>query len=498
MTPPPAAGVMGRMSAAASQRDALGAGTDADFLVVGAGLAGLVAARELVATGRSIVVLEARDRVGGRILNEAIGGGQVVEVGGQWIGPTQDRVAALARSLGIETFPTHSRGDNLIEWRGRVRRYRGSIPRLDPATLLDLGQARLRLDRLARTVPLEAPWRAPRAARLDAETFAAWIRRNVPTRGARTLLELATQAIWAAEPGELSLLHVLFYVRSGGGFDRLIGVEGGAQQDRFVRGSQRLALALAEELGPARVRLASPVRALEQDDGGVRAIVDGGEPVTARRAIVAVAPALAGRIAYRPELPARRDGLTQRMPHGSVVKCMAVYPRPFWRDAGLSGHATSDRGPAHAIFDNSPPGDAPGVLLGFLEGRAARELGRAPAAERRAAVLGTFERVFGAAAGRPEAFVERAWAEEEWTRGCYGGFFGPGGWTEYGPALREPVGRVHWASAETATVWCGYMDGAVSSGERAAREVLRAEGGTGGRRGRGERSAAPALTHPGP
>ena len=493
-----AAGVIGRMSAAAFQRDAPGAGTDADFLVVGAGLAGLVAARELVAAGRSVVVLEARERVGGRILNEEIGGGQVVEVGGQWFGPTQARIAALARSLGVETFPTHNRGDNLIEWRGRVRRYRGSIPRLDPATLLDLGQARLRLDRLARTVPLEAPWRAPRAARLDAETFAAWIRRNVPTRGARTLLELATQAIWAAEPCELSLLHVLFYVHSGGGFDRLIGIEGGAQQDRFVGGSERLALALAEELGPARVRLASPVRALEQDDEGVRAIVDGGAPVTARRAMVAVAPALAGRIAYRPKLPARRDGLTQRMPLGSVVKCMAVYPRPFWRDAGLSGHATSDRGPARAIFDNSPPGGEPGVLLGFLEGRAARELGRAPAGERRAAVLGTFERVFGSAAGRPEAFVERAWAEEEWARGCYGGFFAPGGWTESGPALRAPVGRLHWAGAETATEWCGYMDGAVSSGERAAREVLRAEVGAAGDRGRGERSGAPVLTHPEP
>jgi monoamine oxidase len=190
-----------------------------------------------------------------------------------------------------------------------------------------------------------------------------------------------------------------------------------------------------------------------------------------------VPPTLAGRIAYDPPLPARRDALTQRMPQGSVVKCMAVYGRPFWRERGLSGHATSDRGPARAVFDNSPPGAEPGVLLGFLEGRVARELGRRPAGERCAEVVGVFERLFGREAADPDGYLERSWADDPWTRGCYGGFFGPGGWTEFGPALREPVGRLHWAGAETATVWCGYMDGAVSSGERAAREALGLERG---------------------
>ena len=187
-------------------------------------------------------------------------------------------------------------------------------------------------------------------------------------------------------------------------------------------------------------------------------------------------PALCGRIAYDPPLPGARDQLTQRVPQGSVIKCMAVYDRPFWRDDGLSGEATSDVGPAKLTFDNTPPSGAPGVLVGFLEGARAREYGRLRAAERREAIVAGFARVFGARAARPERFIERAWADEEWTRGCYGGYMPPGAWTQFGPALRAPIGPIHWAGAETATVWNGYMDGAVQSGQRAASEVLRSAG----------------------
>ncbi len=193
--------------------------------------------------------------------------------------------------------------------------------------------------------------------------------------------------------------------------------------------------------------------------------------------IVAIPPALCGRIAYDPPLPGLRDQLTQRMPQGTVIKCMAVYDEPFWRTVGLSGQAASTSGPVKVVFDNSPPDGRPGVLLGFLEAREARRLGSRPAEERRRAVLDGFARFFGQRAAEPERYIERSWAEEEWSRGCYGGYFPTGGWTDYGPALRRPVGRVHWAGAETATAWMGYMDGAVRSGEEAAREVLAAEPG---------------------
>lgn len=416
-------------------------------------------------------MLEARERVGGRTLNLDIGAGNVVEIGGQWAGPTQDRVLALAGELGVGTFPTYATGDNLVELDGTVKRYRGTIPKISPAILLDVGQAQFRLDRMARQIPTEAPWRAPGAEAWDGQTAWTWIRRNTVTRGARALLQLAVEAVWAAHPADLSLLHLLFYTRAAGNFDALIGTEGGAQQDRFIGGSQRLSLHMAEDLADAVV-LESPVRRISQP-GGDRVVVSSDRAqVSARAAVVAVPPTLCARIAYEPALPALRDQLTQRMGQGSVIKCMAVYPEPFWRAEGLSGQVTSADGPVKVMFDNSPPDGTPGVLLGFLEGRQARELGSWEPHGRRRAVIGCFERLFGPRAAQPEQYLERVWADEEWTRGCYGCLMPPGAWISFGPALRPPVGRIHWAGAETATAWIGYMDGAVRSGEAAAAAVL--------------------------
>ncbi|MEZ5076901.1 MAG: FAD-dependent oxidoreductase [Solirubrobacterales bacterium] len=467
---------------------------EVDVAIVGAGLAGLVAARELAAVGQRPLVIEARDRVGGRLLNEPLGDGKVVEVGGQWIGPTQRRIAALAAAMGVATFPTHDEGRHLLELGGRQTSYTGHITdarpglirdlakAISPLALADFEQARMRLDRMARQVPLEAPWEASKARRWDGQTFDTWIRRNTRFAGARTFFELATEAVWAAEPSDVSLLHVLFYTHSGGGFDTLIGTGGGAQQDRFHGGSQLIAMRLAERLGEGTVELGRPVRRVEHGAAGVVVHAEGEAgplAVRARRAIVAVPPTLAGRISYDPPLPARRDQLTQRMPQGTVIKTMAVYETPFWRREGRSGQAAAETGPARVVFDNSPPDGSPGVLLGFLEGRLARQWGARPVAERQAAVLAGHTRLFGPRAAEPQRYIERVWAEEEWTRGCYGCLMTTGGWTEYGRALREPVGPLHWAGAETATVWNGYMDGAVQSGERAAAEVLAAIAGQG-------------------
>jgi monoamine oxidase len=445
---------------------------DADLVVIGAGLAGLSAARAAAAAGASVVVVEARDRVGGRVLNEEIGDGRVVEVGGQWIGPTQDRLGALAGELGVATFPTYGEGENVIEYGGRLRRYRGTIPRINPVVLLDVERAQRRLNRLARTVPLDAPWEAPKAAALDGQTAATWLRRNLATKPGRMLLELGIESVWAVQPEDMSLLHVLFYIHSAGSLEMLFDTEGGAQQDRFVGGSQRIPMLVAQQLGRENVLLEAPVRTIRRGDHGVTVEADGAT-VRARRAVVAVAPTLAGRIAYDPPLPGFRDQLTQRMPLGTVAKCMAIYDEPFWRGEGLSGQGTSDAGPVKLTFDNSPPDGSPGVLLGFLEGRRARELGRLEAGERRAAVIDCFARLFGPRAARPDGYVERLWAEEEWSRGCYGCHMPTGAWTNYGPALREPIGPLHWAGAEYATVWNGYMDGAVRSGEAAASAVLK-------------------------
>lgn len=436
-----------------------------DVAVVGAGLAGLVAARNLSASGLSVTVLEARDRVGGRVWTVPARAGAFIDHGGQFVGPTQDRVLALAEELGVSTFPCYGDGERHVSIQGR-----------DDVDLATVTAAVAELERMAAEVPLEAPGTASLAAEWDAETLQTWLLRHVPGPVERATLRAITRAVFAAEADELSLLHVLTYIRSAGSMTALTQMEGGAQERRFAGGAQSLAQRLADELGQA-VRLSTPVRAIDQSGAGVLLDVGRAEVVVrARRVIVAVPIPLGPGIRFTPALPGDRAQLHQRMSPGMTVKIHCVYPGPFWRDAGHSGRAFTDDGYVSVTFDNSCPGTAPGVLVGFVEGDAARAFARLPPDRRRAEVTGELTKIFGPQAAEPLDYVERNWVDEQWTRGCYGANFGPAGWTRYGSALREPFGRIHWAGAETSTVWMNYMDGAVRSGERAAEEVAIALG----------------------
>ncbi|WP_046734010.1 flavin monoamine oxidase family protein [Streptomyces humi] len=485
-----AAGAAGLTTVSAVSAGTAAAATTAgsrtvDVAVVGGGLAGLTAARDLVAGGRTVAVLEARDRVGGRVVNLKLANGGFTEGGGEFIGPTQDRVKALADSLGVATFTTYNTGDNLLYKGGRRTPYDtggllGSVPPVDAAGLANAAIVQSELDSMAATVPVDAPWTAAKAAEWDKQTFESWLNANAVVPSAKFLLDLACTSIFSAQPRELSLLYVLYYIAAAGNestpgtLERLTDTANGAQESRFVGGSQQVPIKLAATLGD-RVVLGAPVRSVVKSGGSYLVTADG-VTVTATRVVVAVPPPLAARITFDPLLPAARDQLTQRMPMGSIGKAIAVYDTPFWRADGLNGQAVSDSGVVRSTFDNSPPDASYGALMGFIEADEMRAYDAAGEAEIKAAVLADYVNYFGDKAKSPTSFVLQRWDNEGFSRGGPVAYAPPGVLTAYGAALREPVDGVHWAGTETSTFWTGFMDGAVRSGERAAREVLAALG----------------------
>lgn len=445
-------------------------GKDYDVVVVGAGLAGLMAARQLRKEGKSVVVVEARDRVGGRTLSQKLGR-DTIDLGAQWVGPDQKRVLALAKELGVETFLQYIEGRKVLEdIKGRVKDYPDFEKSMSIIAQLETLRTIRRFDAMMEEVPLEAPWTAKKAAEWDSLSVKAWADRNVRMPGTRMIVDAVTRTVFSAEPQELSFLFFLFYLRSGKGFESLMGTHGAAQEARLKGGAQQLSERLAEPLGEDLV-LEAPVRSIEQSEAGVTVRTDKGA-FGGRYCVVAIPPALSARIHYSPTLPTLRDHLSQRMPMGSVIKCVAAYERPFWRDRGLSGEGFSEIAPLSITFDDSPEDASQGALVGFILGDQARKWTNADEGARKQAVLESLVRMFGEEAGRPIEYADKDWPAEEWSRGCYEGLMAPGVMTAYGRALREPCGRIHWAGTETAMEWAGYMDGALESGERAAHEVL--------------------------
>ncbi|KMO70030.1 monoamine oxidase [Mycobacterium sp. BK558] len=447
---------------------------EADVIIVGAGISGLIAARTVLAAGLTPLILEADERVGGRILTEEVLPGLPVEIGAQWIGDTHHRMFALADELGVETYPQYDEGETSYELAGAPVLRQNDFHRRFGNELTELTKVLRLLDELAAEVPPEAPWRAPRAEEWDAITAGAWYDGQGLSPVARTLLEICTVGILAVPTVEVSFLHLLFTIQTCGVTAELFAEsEGGAQTTRFVGGTAEIPNRLAA-LVESHLVLDAPVQEIEHTADSVTVRCRGGRVARGRRVIVAISPMLAGRIMYDPPLSGYRDQLTQRMPNSAAMKAFFVYDEPFWRTDGLNGQLISDVGPARMSNDTCLPGDDHGVILMFLEGEQARTHGHWSQEERRAALTAELVRHYGDKAARPVAYVDGEWGSRQWTRGCYNANCGPLVWTTYGSALAEPIGVIHWASTDTATQWSAYMEGAVEAGERAAREVIEA------------------------
>ena len=447
---------------------------EADAVVVGGGIAGLAAANRLVDEGLDVLVLEARDRVGGRLWNTELGG-EANELGGEWVAPYHGRLHELLPELGIELFPAYRDGDDVyVDEDGRAHRHSGGEGGLGTSSERALEKADAKLDALAKELDPEAPWAHPRAREWDTVTFDEWLRREVADEVARENLRSYLADGFLTKPAHaFSLLQGLWAIAGAGGTYELFAPEQ-CLAYRVVGGSQLIPIRLAGRLGD-RVVLESPVRTVRWNEEGIEVDAAGGV-VRARHAIVAVPPNLAGTIRFEPALPAWRMQLHQAASQGAVTKFLAVYDHPFWREDGLSGEGFAPHQFVRELYDNTPPSASVGVLCTFLPGEQADEAARMTPERRRTAVLEGLAAFVGPEALRATDLVETDWAAEEWTRGAYAATFGIGGLTRYGPGLRRPVGPIQWACSDIAGVGHMHMEGGVRSGEAAAAAVVHERG----------------------
>ena len=465
------AGLDGKADAQGTQGPPAGRGRlTADVCVVGAGYAGLAAALRLKQAGVYVIVLEARNRVGGRTLTGPLEGGGWIDYGGQWVGPTQDRFYELIKEMGGQTYRSYASGKSIersVLDPNAFNRFSGDQY---PGSNI-LKAAYDKIDALANTIDPNRPWAAPDAERLDAMTFTEWLAANVPNENARALVGGVTSSVACASPSEISILEMAYLVKACNGLDKLFGFAGGAPQDRVIHGTQPIAREVAKRLGDT-IKLGAPVRRIRWNDEGVEVASDD-ITVSARFAIICTPPHLAGAIEYDPSPPTDRVQLTQRWPQGLVIKVQMIYAEPYWRADGLNGASLDYRTMVGETADSGVPEQysRKGIMTGFIYSGQARKASALPAAERRKIVLDEMVQKFGPKAANVIEYHEMNWSMQQWTRGCFTGFLTPGATTLFRSAVRDPVGPLYWAGTENSVVWPSFIDGAIRTGELAARQV---------------------------
>jgi len=443
-----------------------------DTIVVGGGISGLRTAQLLKQQGKKVLVLEANDRVGGRTKGKIVGTTQY-DIGGQWIGPTQDRMYRIVKELGLEISPQYIKGipyqfiNNKL-YRSLTQDIPGCLPYLQ---LPLLGFILFYIDYLSWQVPKDEPWKAKRAEEWDSYSLETWMRNSwwCPTKATKTAVELIAWALLSTEPSRVSFLWFLWFVRASGGINFLISTHGGAQQDKIKGGAVRVSQLLAEQLGDS-VLLSSPVARISQSDDGCSVVTESGEVYHSAKVVIACSPTMAARIKYDPPMPGCRDALTQGYLMGHVIKTLTFYKDPFWKAKGLSGEGVSDLS-VRLTFDASFPDEGLHALVGFFLGDSALEWCDKSIDERKQEVVANFVKIFGDEARNPVDYIENNWCIEPYVRGAYMAIPPPNLLTKLGPALRTPIGNIHFAGTETAQHWSGYMEGALEAAERVVQEL---------------------------
>jgi monoamine oxidase len=442
-----------------------------DVIIIGGGFSGIAAARILHKANKSFIVLEARERLGGRVYTKRFENGQYLDFGGQWIGPTQDRMYALCKEYGVDYFETYNEGYNILDFDQKVKKYRGLIPKIDIISLLNLDWLLRKMERMAKEISGSTPWSHPKSETYDNILLSDFIKKNCITQSSHKVITYGLETVFACELNTISLLHALFYIKSGHNLNGLISIKDGAQQHRIVGGMQTLVDKMAAEF-LTKVHFNQPVQSIKRDKNSVRVAGDGFE-FEAKNVIIAIPPPLAAEIKFSPELTSQKSQLINQIRMGKVGKCFMIYEKPFWRDQKFSGQALADEhSPFQTLFDSSPKNSEYGVILGFTIADRAEDFFKKSLEQRKQAILKKLVDYFGEEAKNPTAYHDFSMTDETWSRGCYAGLYPVGGWAAFQDAYSKPEDRIFWAGTEASDVWFGYIEGAVRAGERAVGEIL--------------------------